>query len=324
MSRRHWVGVLSTCLLLTSAPSLAQAPFPSRPMRLITLTTAGGSLDTLARLLAARLTDQMGQSVVVDNRTGAGGNVGADAVAKSAPDGYTIGMNTVSTHGINPTLYGASMPFDAVKDFAPIAQVAELKNVAVVTPSLPAKNIPELIQYAKANPNKISFGSAGSGTSQHLSGELFKMRTGTQMQHIPYKGAAQAIPDLLSGQIQLMFVSIPEALPNVRAGKLRALGVTSKDRSSVLTDVPTLAEQGVDFDVSAWFGVVAPAGTPRPIVNRYYTEIANAIGQPEVKGKLAGIGMDPVVKNPDQFAAYIRDEIARWAPVVKASGAKAD
>ena len=224
-------------LLVACGGAFAQAGFPTKPIRLVTLTTAGGTLDTLARLIAQKLTDQMGQSVVVENRTGAGGNVGAKAVAESAPDGYTIGMNTVSTHGINPTLYGSAMPFDAVRDFTPIAQVAELKNVAVVTPSLPAKNIPELIQYARANPGKISFGSAGSGTSQHLSGELFKMKTGTQMQHIPYKGAAQAMPDLLSGQIQLMFVSIPEALPNIRPGKLRALGVTSKDRSGVFPDL---------------------------------------------------------------------------------------
>jgi tripartite-type tricarboxylate transporter receptor subunit TctC len=321
------MNVQTICAALAAlwcAAASAQAPFPSKPIRLITLTTAGGSLDTLARIIAAKLSEQMGQQVLVENRTGAGGNVGVEAVAKSTPDGYTIGMNTVSTHGINPTLYGASMPFDALKDTAPVSQVAELKNVAVITPSLPAKNIQELIAYARANPNKISFGSAGSGTSQHLSGELFKMRTGTQMQHIPYKGAAQALPDLLSGQIQLMFVSIPEALPNVRAGKLRALGVTSKDRSSVLTDVPTIAEQGLEFDVSAWFGVIAPAGTPRPIVNRYAAEIAKGIEQPETKGKLSGIGMDPVIKGPDAFAQFIRDEIARWAPVVKASGARVD
>jgi tripartite-type tricarboxylate transporter receptor subunit TctC len=310
-------------LALSAAPSAAQT-FPAKPIRLITLTTAGGSLDTLARLIAARLTDQMGQSVVVENRTGAGGNVGAEAIAKSAPDGYTIGMNTVSTHGINPSLYGASMPFDAVRDFAPITQVAELKNVAVVTPSLPVRSAQELILHARANPNKLSFGSAGSGTSQHLSGELFKMKTGTQMQHIPYKGAAQAMPDLLSGQIQLMFVSVPEALPHIKSGKLRAVGVTSKQRSPVLPDVPSLAEQGLDFDVSAWFGVVAPAGTPRPIVSRYNAEIVKALQLPDVRARLAAIGMDPVTMTPEQFAQFIRDEIARWAPVVKASGAKVD
>jgi tripartite-type tricarboxylate transporter receptor subunit TctC len=316
--------ILAAVAAFFCAQATAQAPFPSKPIRLITLTTAGGSLDTLARLVAAKLTEQMGQTVVVENRVGAGGNVGAEALAKSAPDGYTIGMNTVSTHGINPSLYGARMPFDAIKDFAPITQLAELKNVAVLTPSIPARNVQELVQYAKANPDKLSFGSAGTGTSQHLSGELFKMRTGTQMQHIPYQGAAQAMPNLLSGQIQLMFVSVPEALPHIKAGKLRAVGVTSRQRSSVLPDVPSLAEQGLDFDVSAWFGIVAPAGTPRPIVQRYNSEIVRAMGQPEVRGKLAGIGMDPVTMSPDQFAQFIRDEIARWAPVVKASGAKLD
>jgi tripartite-type tricarboxylate transporter receptor subunit TctC len=310
-------------LALTGTHASAQG-FPSKPIRLITLTTAGGSLDTLARLVAGKLTEQMGQSVVVENRTGAGGNVGADVVAKAIPDGYTIGMNTVSTHGINPSLYGASMPFDAIKDFAPITQLAELKNVAVVTPSVPAKNVQELIQHARANPNRISFGSAGSGTSQHLSGELFKMKTGTQMQHIPYKGAAQAMPDLLSGQIQLMFVSVPEALGHIKSGKLRAVGVTSRQRSPVLPDVPSIAEQGLDFDVSAWFGLVAPAGTPRPIVNRYNAEVVKALQQPDVRARLAGIGMDPVTMSPEQFAQFIRDEIARWAPVVKASGARVD
>jgi tripartite-type tricarboxylate transporter receptor subunit TctC len=316
--------ILAAVAAFFCAQATAQAPFPSKPIRLITLTTAGGSLDTLARLVAAKLTEQMGQTVVVENRVGAGGNVGAEALAKSAPDGYTIGMNTVSTHGINPSLYGARMPFDAIKDFAPITQLAELKNVAVLTPSIPARNVQELVQYAKANPDKLSFGSAGTGTSQHLSGELFKMRTGTQMQHIPYQGAAQAMPNLLSGQIQLMFVSVPEALPHIKAGKLRAVGVTSRQRSSVLPDVPSLAEQGLDFDVSAWFGIMAPAGTPRPIVQRYNSEIVRAMGQPVVRGKLAGIGMDPVTMSPDQFAQFIRDEIARWAPVVKASGAKLD
>jgi tripartite-type tricarboxylate transporter receptor subunit TctC len=308
---------------LTVPAALAQG-FPAKPIRLITLTTAGGSLDTLARLVAGKLTEQLGQTVVVENRTGAGGNVGAEAVAKSAPDGYTIGMNTVSTHGINPSLYGASMPFDAVKDFAPITLLAELKNVTVVTAGLPVRNIKELIDYARANPDRLSFGSAGSGTSQHLSGELFKMKTGTRMQHIPYKGAAQAIPDLLSGQIQLMFVSVPEALPHIKSGKLRAIGVTSRQRSSVLPDVPSVAEQGVDFDVSAWFGMVAPAGTPRPIINRYNAEIVKAMQQTDTRGRLAGIGMDPVTMSPDEFAQFIRDEIARWTPVVKASGAKVD
>ena len=320
--------VFAVAALLASVCTLSwgQAGFPNKSIRLVTLTAAGGTLDLVARSVGQKLAEQMGQAVLVENRLGAGGNVGADIVAKAAPDGYTIGMNTVSTHGINPTLYGAAMPYDAVKDFSPLTLVAESKNVVVVHPSIPVNNAQELVRYAKANPNKLSFGSAGSGTSQHLSGELFKMQTGTVMQHIPYKGAAQAIPDLVSGQIQLMFVGIPEALPHIKSGKLRALGMTTRERSSVLPDVVPIAEQGLpDFDVRAWFGMTAPAGVPRDIVARYHTEITKAIGLPDVRARFASIGLDPVTSSsPDQFAAFIRQEVAKWAPVVKASGAKAD
>ena len=306
--------------------AFGQTGFPSKPIRIITLTAAGGSLDLIARSVGQKLSEQMGQSVLVENRLGAGGNVGAEALAKAAPDGYTIGMITVSTHGINPALYGARLPFDAIKDFAPITLVAEVKNVVVIHPSIPANGAQELAKYARANPGKISFGSAGSGTSQHLSGELFKMQTGTEMQHIPYKGAAQAIPDLLSGQIQLMFVSIPDTLPHIKSGKLRAIGVTSRERSSVLPDTLPFAEQGLpEFDVRAWFGMMAPAGTPREIVGRYHSEIVRALSLQEVRARLSSIGLDPVTSaSPDQFASFIRQEIAKWAPVVKASGAKAD
>ena len=316
------LGILTTALFASGA---AAQGFPSKPVRLITLTPAGGALDILARTLAQKLSDSFGQPILVENRTGAGGNIGDEIVAKAAPDGYTIGMNTSSTHGINPSLYGKAMPFDAIKDFAPITLAAELKNVVVIHPSIPATSIQDLIRYARANPNKISFGSAGSGTSQHLAGEMFKMATGTQMTHIAYKGAAQAIPDLISGQIQLMFVSIPDALPHIKSGKLRAIGVTSKERSTALPDQIPVAEQGLkDFDVRAWFGVVAPAGTPRDIVSRYNTEIVRILAQTDVRARLASIGLDPVTMSPDQFAAFIREEIAKWAPVVKASGATVD
>ncbi|MSQ50380.1 MAG: tripartite tricarboxylate transporter substrate binding protein [Betaproteobacteria bacterium] len=313
-----WLGL--------STLAWGQPAFPGKSIRIITLTAAGGTLDLVARSVGQKLSEQMGQSALVENRLGAGGNVGADAVAKAAPDGYTIGMNTVSTHGINPTLYGAAMPFDAIRDFSPITLVAESKNVVVVHPSIPVNGAQDLARYAHANPNKLSFGSAGSGTSQHLAGELFKMQTSTIMQHIPYKGAAQAIPDLLSGQIHLMFVGIPEALPHIRSGKLRALGVTTRERSSVIPDVVPIAEQGFpEFDVRAWFGMVAPAGVPREIVSRYHTEIIKAIGSKEVSARFASVGLDPVTSSsPDQFANFIRLEIAKWAPVVKASGAKAD
>jgi tripartite-type tricarboxylate transporter receptor subunit TctC len=315
-----------SALLATLMVSSAWAQgFPSKPIRLITLTPAGGALDILARTLAQKLAEPFGQPVLVENRTGAGGNIGAAIVAKAAPDGYTIGMNTSSTHGINPSLYGNAMPFDAIKDFAPITLAAELKNVVVVHPSVPAANIQELIKYARSNPNKISFGSAGTGTSQHLAGEMFKMATGTQMTHVPYKGAAQAVPDLISGQIQLMFVSIPDALPHIKSGKLRAIGVTSRQRSAALPDQIPVAEQGLkDFDVRAWFGVIAPADTPRDIVSRYNAEIVRILAQSDVRTRLASIGLDPVTMSPDQFAAFIREEIAKWTPVVKASGAKVD
>jgi len=320
------IATASMVLACLASSAWGQAGFPTKSIRIITLTAAGGSLDIVARTIGQKISEQMGQPVLVENRLGAGGNVGAEALAKSAPDGYTIGMVTSSTHGVNPTLFGARMPFDAIKDFAPITLVAELKNVVVLHPSIPANGAQELAKYARENPNKISFGSAGSGTSQHLSGELFKMQTGASMQHVPYKGAAQAIPDLLSGQIQLMFVSIPDVLPHIRSGKLRAIGVTSRERSGVLPDTVPFADQGLpEFDVRAWFGMSAPAGTAREIVARYHGEITKAMSLQEVRGRLSGIGLDPTTSaSADQFAGFIRQEIAKWAPVVKASGAKAD
>ncbi len=310
---------------VATLPAFAQGDnFPSRPIRLITLTTAGGSLDLAARTISRYLPDAFGQQVYVENKVGAGGNIGADAVAKAPPDGYTIGMVTISTHGINPTLYGAKMPFDAVKDFAPITQAANINNVVVLHPSIPAKNIQELIAYLKANPDKISFGSAGTGTSQHLAGEMFKMMSGTKMIHVPYKGAAQAIPDLLSGVIQLMFVSAPDVVSHIKSGSLRALAVTSRDRSPAFPDLATMAEQGLkDFDVVTWFGVVAPAGTPPAIVERYNTAIHKVLSMPDVKGRLADVGVDTVTNtSPAQFGDFIRKEIAKWQSIVKESGAK--
>lgn len=317
------LAVAATLCALAGTPLLAQDSFPSRPIRLIALTSAGGSLDLVARTISRHMSEDFGQQVYVENKVGAGGNIGADATAKAAPDGYTIGMVTISTHGINPTLYGAKMPFDAEKDFAPITVVSNINNVVVVHPSIPAKNIQELITYMKANPGKVSFGSAGTGTSQHLAGEMFKMMTGTKMTHVPYKGAAQATPDLLSGVIQLMFVSAPEVVSHIKAGSLRGLAVTSKLRSPTFPDLPTVAEQGLpDFDVVTWFGVVAPAGTSKDIVARYNTEIHKILDMPDVKGRLADVGIEVVTNtSPDQFAAFIKHEIAKWRPIVIESGA---
>jgi tripartite-type tricarboxylate transporter receptor subunit TctC len=316
------VAALAWCTLI-SAGSAQDLPkdFPNRPIRLITLTAPGGSLDILARTIAQHVSEKIGQQVVVEARTGAGGNIGAEATARAAPDGYTIGMVTSSTHGINPTLFGDKMPFDALKDFAPISLTAELKNVVVVHPSVPAKTIPELVAYLKANPDKVSFGSAGTGTSQHLSGELFKLMTDTKMQHVAYRGAAAAVPDLISGRIQLMFVSIPDVISHIQQGTLRAIGVTSKARAGSLPDVVPVAEQGYpDFNVTAWFGIVAPAGTPPAIVNRFNEIIRAGLATPATKDRLAGIGMDTVTSTPEEFAAHIKAEIARWGDVVKKAG----
>ncbi len=327
---RPFIGWAFAAALLLGASvgaARAQVPadFPNKPLKLITLTTAGGALDILARMIADDIGRQWGQQVIVENRVGAGGNIGAEATARSAPDGYTIGMVTVSSHGINTTLYGERMRFDAVKDFAPIILAAELKNVIVVHPSIPAKTVPELIAYAKANPDKISFGSAGTGTTQHLSGEMVKMMTGVQMQHVPYRGAAAAVPDLLSGQTQLMFVSIPDVISHIQAGTLRPIGITSKERSRALPDVVPMAEQGwPDFDVRGWFGVVAPAGTPKAIVDKYNTTIRAMLARPDNQAKLSNMGLDSLSSTPEEFGAFIKSEVEKWAPVVKASGAKVE
>ena len=316
-------------LALFAACSAAQAPsraeFPNRPVRLITLTAAGGALDVMARTIAGRLSERLGQPFVVENRPGASGNIGLDLVAKAQPDGYTIGTCTTSTHGINPALYGTRMPFDPVRDFAPISTIAELNNVIVVHPSIPARNIRELVDYSRSNPGKLSFGSSGTGSSQHLGGEMLKVMAGIDMQHVPYKGLAQAVPDILSGQISLIFSSIPDALPHIRSGKLRALGVTSTRRAELLPDVTPVSQQGYpDYNVRGWFGLVAPAGTPVEIVNIYNREIVQAMAQGEARNRLVSIGFDPVTMSPEQFAGFIRDEITKWTAVVRSSGARAE
>jgi tripartite-type tricarboxylate transporter receptor subunit TctC len=319
---------LARTLICAVALALAGAAgaqtYPTKPIRFIAPFAAGGALDTLTRTIAIRMQENWGQPVVVENRTGAGGNIGADLVAKAAPDGYTLVMGTIATHAINVSLY-EKMPYDAVKDFAPVTLAASINNSLSVHPSVPAKNVPELVAYAKANPGKLTFGSAGSGTSQHLAGELFKTMAGVDMVHIPYKGGAPAMIDLLAGQISMTFGDIPTALPHIRAGKLRSIAVTAAKRSPLLPDVPTIAEQGLPgFDVSAWFGVFTTAGTPRPVVNQLNVEIVRILNLPDVREKLMGIGMEPVTNSPDEFAAFVRSEIAKWAQVVKASGAKAN
>ncbi len=298
--------------------------YPSKPIRFVVPYPAGGPLDTVARLLGQRVSEAVKQPVVVDNKPGAGGNIGADAVAKSPPDGYTILMGAVATHAINPTLY-ASMPYDAVRDFASITQVASTPNVLVVNPAVPATSVREFIAYAKANPGKLNFGSGSTGSAGHLAGELFKAMAGIEMTHVPYKGAAPAMNDLIGGQIQLMFDNLASSLGQVRAGRVRALAVTTARRSALAPELPTIAESGLpDFDISTWFGVFAPAGTPREVLDRLQAEFTRALSIPEVRDRMLSLGAEPVGNRPEEFAAYIRAESDKYARVIRASGAKAD
>ena len=318
MQCKSWLAGL--CLALAAGAALAQA-YPARPLRLVVTFPPGGAPDILARLFADKA--QLGQPVVVDNKPGAGGNIGAEFVAKSAPDGHTLVMGTVGTHAINGALY-SRMPYDMVKDFAPLALVASAPNLLVVNNDVPAKNVAELIAHMKANPGKLSFGSPGIGTSVHVSGELFKAMTGTQMTHVPYKGRQFAIPDLVGGSIQVMFDNMPSALPMAREGKIRALAQTTATRSSAAPDVPTVAETVPGFEATTWFAMFAPAATPKDVVARLNAEIQRVFRLPEVLDKMKSLGLDAAVGSPEDLARYQAAEITKWAKVVKDSGAKAD
>jgi tripartite-type tricarboxylate transporter receptor subunit TctC len=325
MRPTRWLSALLGATLLALAcvsPALAQGTaWPSKPIRLIVTFPPGGAPDILARLFADKA--QFGQAVVIDNKAGAGGNIGADFVAKAPADGHTLVMGTVGTHSINGSLY-ARMPYDMVKDFAPIGHVASAPNLLVVTNDLPVKNVAELIAYLKANPNKLSFGSPGIGSSVHVSGELFKSMTGTSMQHVPYKGRQFAIPDLVGGQIQLMFDNMPSALPMAKDGKIRALAQTTATRSQAAPDVPTVAETVPGFEATTWFAMFAPAGTPPALVARINAEMQRVFKLPDVLDKLRTLGLEPWISTPDELAKFQAIEIVKWAKVVKDSGAKAE
>ena len=321
------VFVLATAAAAVSLSPLAaqaQPAFPTKPITIIVPFSAGGTTDILARVVGLYMGNDLGQPVVVDNRAGAGGNIGGQAAARAAADGYTLFMGTVGTHAINQSLY-KKMPFDPIKDFAPLSRVAMVPNLLVANPSQPYKNVKEMIAYAKANPNKINFGSSGNGSSIHLSGELFKQMAGVDMQHVPYRGSAPAVSDLLGGQISVMFDNMPSAIPHVKGGKLRALAVTTAKRSPALPDVPTIAEAGVPgYEATSWFGLLAPAETPAPIVAKLNASILKALADPEVKKKLAEQGAEPYGEKPEQFAAFIQAETTKWGKVVKDSGASLD
>ena len=325
--RRNFVlATVAAAGALSLAPlaAQAQAAFPSKPITIIVPFSAGGTTDSLARVVGLHMGTDLGQPVVVDNRAGAGGNIGGQAAARANPDGYTLFMGTVGTHAINQSLY-KKMPFDPIKDFAPLSRVAMVPNLLVVNPGQPYKSVKELIAYGKAHPGKINFGSSGNGSSIHLSGELFKQMTGVDMQHVPYRGSAPAVSDLLGGQISVMFDNMPSAIQHVRGGKLRALAVTTAKRSPALPDVPTIAEAGVPgYEATSWFGLLAPAGTPAPIVAKLNAAILKALADPEVKKKLAEQGAESHGEKPEEFAAFIKSETAKWGKVVKESGASLD
>ncbi len=312
--------MLGLCLAASAFAAAAQG-FPNKPIRLVVTFPPGGAPDILARLFAEKA--QLGQTVVVDNKAGAGGNIGAADVAKSAPDGHTLVMATVGTHSINGALY-SKMPYDMVRDFAPVGHIASAPNLLVVNNDLPVKTVAELITYMKANPDKLSFGSPGIGTSVHVSGELFKSMTGTQMQHVPYKGRQFAIPDLVGGQIQVMFDNMPSALPMAKEGKIRALAQTTSRRSQAAPDVPTVAETVPGFEATTWFALFAPAGTPRDVVQRLNAELQRVFKLPDVAERLKTLGLEPWLSTPEELSAYQAREIVKWAKVVKDSGAKAD
>jgi len=306
-----------------------QGAWPTKPVRIVVPFAAGGTTDILARALAPELAKSLGQAFIIENKAGAGGNLGADLVAKSPPDGYTLLMGTVGTQAINPSLY-PKMPYDAAKDFVPITLVAGVPNVMVMNPAKAAANgitdVRSFIAYARRNPGKLNMASSGNGTSIHLSGELFKTMTGTYMVHFPYRGSGPALLDLIGGTMDVMFDNLPSALPQIKAGKLIALAVTSSERSAALPDVPTIAEAGPvkGFDATSWFGLLAPAGTPAEIVNRLQQESAKALGSPALKERLLSQGALPGGMAPADFGRFIAAETRKWAAVVKASGAKVD
>jgi len=323
MRKTNCLIAIAVLIAANMQPLLAQG-YPEKTIRIIVPYTPGGTADMLARTMGQKMAESLGQQIIVDNRPGAGGNIGADLAAKSAPDGYTILLGTVATHAINPSLY-PKMPYDAAKDFAPIILVATLPNLLVVNPSVPAKNVRELIALAKSKPGELAFASAGNGTSQHLSGELFKKMTNADMTHVPYRGSAPAVTDLVGGQVQLMFDNIPSSLPLVRAGKLHALAVTGPRRSPVLPDLPTLSEAGLTgFAITSWFALFAPAGTPPKILHRLNKEAAKAIASKELRQQWMAQGIEPAGGTSEQLDAFRLVEAPKWKKIVSDSGARVE
>jgi tripartite-type tricarboxylate transporter receptor subunit TctC len=315
--------ILVACLIIAVAPAaVAQGDYPNRPIRLIVTVPPGGAADFIARLVGAKLAESLGQAVLVDNRAGAGGTIATDSVAKAPADGYTLLQNSITTHGVGPHLY-AKLPYDPVKDFAPVSGLALLPLIMAVNAELPARNVNELVRFSKTNP--LNFASSGNGGAPHMAAELFKSETGASITHVPYKGSGPAVADLVGGRVQMMFDAAPSLIQHVKSGKLRVLAAASAQRNRLLPEVPTFAEHCYPkVAVSLWYGLLAPAGTPRPVIDRLNRETVKALDSADVREKLLAQGAEPMPGTPEAFGAFMREEMAKWAPVVKQAGVKLD
>jgi tripartite-type tricarboxylate transporter receptor subunit TctC len=314
--------LLACFILAFSSAVTAQADFPSRPIRLVVTVPPGGAADFIARLVGGKIAESLGQPVLVENRGGAGGTIAADAVAKAAPDGYTLLQNSITTHGVGPHLY-AKLPYDPVKDFAPVSGLALLPLIMAVNADLPFRNVQELISHSKSN--ALNFASSGNGGAPHMAAELFKSVTGAPLTHVPYKGSGPAVADLVGGRVQIMFDAAPSLIAHIRSGRLRVLGAASAERNRLLPEVPTFGELGYPkVAVSLWYGLLAPAGTPKPVVERLNREAVRALTSPDVRDKLQAQGAEPMPGTPEAFASFMQEEMAKWAPVVKQAGVKLD
>ena len=335
---RFMQSTLTACAVVATTPAYLPAAdtraapdsigrintkFPVRPLRLVVPYAPGGPVDIVGRIVALKLTEALGQQVIVDNRAGGGGNIAVEIVARSAPDGYTLLMGANGTNAINPNLY-PGLPINPARDLAPISMVAASPMILVVHPSVPAKSVKDLVSLAKARPGAINFASAGNGSTAHLSGELFKNMTGIDIVHVPYKGAGPALTDLVGGQVQIMITGVSATLPHVKSGKLKALAVTSEKRMPLLPDVPTVGEEIPGYEVNTWYGVFAPANTARNIIEHLNLVLAKIFAGPDARNRLAALGADPVTMPPEEFAASIRRELAKWAKVIRDSGARPD
>ena len=326
--RNRFFGAACLTFAALAAPATFAQAWPTKSLKWIVPFPPGGPTDLLSRAIAQGLSESLGQPVVIENRGGAGGGLAMDALAKSAPDGYTIGLPTTGTHAINPALYGSKLPYDPVRDFTPLTLAISYVNILVINPQHPAKNVAELVAYAKANPGKVTFGSAGNGSSNHLSGEVLKMVTGTSMQHIPYKGSAQALTDVMAGNTTFMYDILNTSLPQARAGRVRAIAVTSSKRSPYAPEIPTMEEAGVNGYSAAgsdlWMGVMGPQGIPKPIADRLSAELIKVLRSPAMREKIRAQFLDPWTCTPEEFTKIIKDDIAKWGKIVRDSGARID